>query len=240
MKKKPYLISILLLTFALLFSSCTVTQNFYFSSSNPLSGKSNSNITADDFFIEVMNDLSSWTEDSSSAVENAVENFEQNLKDSKKARNIDFHKTGENTFSGTFSFDSFEELLKALSSVENQDILKVTPSKKTTKIEFSINMDNYPTLAKIVPILSDPNFEVYGPLYNNYLQEEDYLDMIAFILGEDGPQSIKNSNITIRIQTPRPIQKTNAKKVNSNTLEFTFPLIEFLLLHNGIYFWCEF
>ena len=101
-------------------------------------------------------------------------------------------------------------------------------------------MENYAQLTKIIPFLADPNFEVYGPLYNNDLTEEEYLEMVSFILGEQCPESIGNSKISIQVMAPKAIVSHNGKLRNSKTVEFSFPLIDFLLLHESIDFYLEY
>ncbi|MBR2282382.1 MAG: hypothetical protein IJ863_07160, partial [Spirochaetales bacterium] len=109
-----------------------------------------------------------------------------------------------------------------------------------TRVEISINMENYEQLTKIIPFLADPNFEVYGPLYNHDLTEEEYLEMVSFILGEQCPESIGNSSIRIQIVAPSNIVEHDGKLKGKKTVEFSFPLIDFLLLHESIDFYLEY
>ena len=116
----------------------------------------------------------------------------------------------------------------------------MTQENGKTHVEISINMDNYEQLTKMIPFLADPNFEVYGPLYNNDLTEDEYLEMVSFILGEQCPESIGNSSIKIQVVAPKAITAHNGKARNSKTVEFSFPLIDFLLLHHSIDFYLEY
>ena len=116
----------------------------------------------------------------------------------------------------------------------------MTEKNGKTHVEISINMGNYEQLTKMIPFLADPNFEVYGPLYNNDLTEEEYLEMVSFILGEQCPDSIAASSIKIQVVAPKAISDHNGKLRNSKTVEFSFPLIDFLLLHHSIDFYLEY
>ena len=107
-------------------------------------------------------------------------------------------------------------------------------------MEININMDNFEQLTKIIPFLGDPNFEVYGPLYNHDLTEEEYLEMVSFILGEQCPDSIAKSSVKIQVVAPKAIVSHNGKTRNTKTVEFSFPLIDFLLLHDPIRFYLEY
>ena len=93
------------------------------------------------------------------------------------------------------------------------------------------------TAATIVPFLADPNFEVYGPEYNQGMSEADYLDMIYFLLGEEGPDAISNGNVTINLTVPGTVTETvNAEKISDNTISYSFPVISFLLLSEPLSF----
>jgi len=124
--------------------------------------------------------------------------------------------------------------------VNNQSIVRLYNRNGKTRVEININMDNYEQLTRIIPFLADPNFEVYGPLYNHDLTEDEYLEMVSFILGEQCPDSIAASSIRIQVVAPKAVTSHNGKARNSKTIEFSFPLIDFLLLHEPISFFLEY
>ena len=64
--------------------------------------------------------------------------------------------------------------------------------------------------------------------------------MVSFILGEQCPDSIGNSKITIAVSAPKAIVSHNGRLRDSKTVEFSFPLIDFLLLHHSIDFYLEY
>ncbi len=64
--------------------------------------------------------------------------------------------------------------------------------------------------------------------------------MVSFILGSQCPDSIKSSSVTIQVVAPKAISSHNGRLRNSRTVEFTFPLIDFLLLHESIDFYLEY
>ena len=102
---------------------------------------------------------------------------------------------------------------------------------------FFVDINNFEELTKIVPFLADPNFEVYGPLYNQGMTEEEYLDMIYYLLGEEGPDAIKNGEVKVNIEVPGTISSVEgAVKTGDRKAEFKFPIIDFLLLNKPISF----
>ncbi len=247
MRKPLTLLLLLAAAMVTLLSSCVVAEKLTLSkeltAGNPVNGKSHVDLSVDDFFVGVVEDLSDWENKGNNdpILDVAVQDFVKNLQASSTTSSIRFIETGHNTYMGDFVFSDFEQLAKDLSKeVDNQSIIKLSEKNGHTHVEISINMDNFEQLTKIIPFLADPNFEVYGPLYNHDLTEEEYLEMVSFILGEQCPDSIANSSVRIQVVSPKAVISHNGKLKNSKTVEFSFPLIDFLLLHEPIYFYLEY
>lgn len=224
-------------------SSCKVSEKLTFSSKDNLEGRNHIDLSVSDYFVSVIEDLSNWeaSGESDPIIDVAMDEFVQNLERSRTTSNVRFRKAGDNTYMGDFSFNDFDALLIDLSN-GNADQSIVTTSKvgDRTHVAIRIAMDNYDDLTKMVPFLANPNFEVYGPLYNHDLTEENYLEMMGFILGEQCPQEITDSTIKIQVVAPKEIEAHDGTLRNARTVEFSFPLIDFLLLHEPIEFWLEY
>ena len=236
----------LILVTILSISSCKVTETLNLKSSitedTALNGKSHIDLSVSDYFVSVIEDLSNW-EDSGNEdpiLEVAVDEFVQNLEASENASSIKFIKTGKNTYMGDFAYSNFEGLVIDLSKNTNCSLVSATEKDGKTHVQIHIGMDNYEELTEIVPFLANPNFEVYGPLYNHDLTEENYLEMMGFILGEQCPDEISNSTIKIQVVAPKEITSHNGALKNAKTVVFSFPLIDFLLLHEPIDFELEY
>ncbi len=247
MAKKTAALSALCMMTLLLLSSCVVAEkmtiNDEYTKTTQVSGKNHIDLSVDDFFVDVLEDLSNWDDSGTNdaIIDVAVSDFQKNLERSKVTSSIKFTETGHNTYIGDFAFSDFNQLLSDLSNGNSdQSLLTMTEKDGHTRVEISINMDNYPQLTRIVPFLADPNFEVYGPLYNHDLTEEEYLEMVSFILGEQCPESIRNSSIRLQVVAPKAVLETNGKLRGKKNVEFTFPLIDFLLLHESIDFYLEY
>lgn len=236
----------LLLVFLL--CSCTVVQNLNFENNTNYSGSSITLFSTDEFFVNVLEDLSSWQENGNNdpILDVAVSEFEYNLILSDVTNNVVFNKLDDNTYGGSFTFDSFEQLTKDLTdNYPDQNLVKIEQLEdEKSRFVLNISLETYNVLEAVVPFLTDDNFKVWGPVYNNppydEITEEDYKDMVSWVLGEEGPESIDNSMVAIRLNLPKPVLETNGNLIDEKTVEFSFPLIDFLLLHEPIIFWCEF
>ncbi|NLZ76975.1 MAG: hypothetical protein GX911_03295 [Spirochaetales bacterium] len=219
-------------TLALLLGSCTVSQRLDYSPVPPNAGFT---FAVEEFFVDVLEDFSDFSTRKSDrpVIDQAIDDFELLLDRAPSTKAVRLEKTGHNAWNGTFIFTDVENLVRDLGAPEGQQLLKATDDSLT----FYLTLETYPQLVPIIPFLADENFEAFGPEYNQGLSEEDYLEMISFMLGEEGPPAIEKSTITLRVTTPKPIRSmVNGRKLDQTTYEFSFPLIDFLLLAEPITF----
>ena len=72
------------------------------------------------------------------------------------------------------------------------------------------------------------------------MSEEEYMDMISFLLGEDGPEALKKSFVSIEIETPGDITAIKgAMKTGERKAVYSFPVVDFLTLNNPLSFTIE-
>lgn len=227
-------LSILLLSILIL-SACSVVEDVNIS--NNLSGTSSTDIEVYPFFIEVLNDFSEFLpENEGEIMDKAIIDFSASLSNTGKAENVSVHKTGDNRYLVSFEFHSIEELINSLGQNSTQSVL----SQTTNSLSFYLDINNYAELKTAIPFLADPQFEVYGPEYNIGISEADYLDMITYLLGEEGPEAITESLISINIKTPGSITKAEGlRKTGDKSAVYEFPLIDFLLLAEPMSFTLE-
>ncbi|HKL58527.1 MAG TPA: hypothetical protein VJ863_01405 [Sphaerochaeta sp.] len=214
-------------------SSCVVTEQLSFTGSGYNTSKFD--FTVEDFFIAVLEDFSEFApeDQEASLMDSAITDFERALRYSTTTNDVTMQKLTGNAYKGQFNFMDLDKLFSDLGAGNNQSLLRMSNNTLT----FSLSMDNYDQLVPVIPFLADENFEAFGPVYNQGLGESDYLEMISFMLGEEGPPAIEQSTITLRIATPKPIKSfISGKKVGTNLYEFSFPLIDFLLLADPITF----
>ena len=216
---------------AMMLSACTVTENIAIDGSGSVT--SGSEIHVEQFFVDVLTDFAQFLpEDDASIMDSAIESFGSDLSTRDAVLYASTEKTGENEYLIDFSIEGIDDFIKGF-GIEEQSLMKLTDNS----FSFHLDMENYAELKEIVPFLADPNFEVYGPEYNQGMSEADYLEMISFLLGEDGPGAIENGLVTIRISVPGSITTAeNAEIIDASTAEFSFPIISFLLLNDPISF----
>lgn len=220
---------VLLLTAVFLFTSCVVTSNLDLQKNN-----CDTEIKATPFFSEVIEDLASFTRnpDGKSLMQNAVESFAERLGECPSVYSVSFEDDSEISF----EFADFKTLVKELTDEKNQNVLTF----EDNCLNLNINMDNYSQVKEMVPFLALEDIAVYCAEYNEDYSEEEYLTMMEFIAGPDSREGILSSYVSLVINTPSEVKDTNGNLLNADTVEFRFPLIDFLLLHSPISFYCKF
>ena len=225
--------SLALLAVTVILSGCTVTQQLSLTENK--NNHASFDFSAEDFFIAVLEDFSDFipSNEAQPLMDKAIDDFKIALMRSSTTSGVELSNQGGNAWSGSFAFDDLKRLFVDLGAGTNQSLLTLTSDTLT----FRLSMDNYEQLVPVIPFLADPNFEAFGPLYNQGLSEADYLEMISFMLGDEGVPAIEGSTITLKVETPRPIKRfTGGTKTAERSYEFSFPLIDFLLLAKPITF----
>lgn len=226
MKKSFIAISMLILL-----ASCSVTEKL--SLNNTKGGTSSSDIHVEQFFVDVLEDFAEFLPTSDKSImDEAMEGFARDLSGKSSTSSVNFEKTGTNSYSLSLEYSNLLDLVSEMGA-DKQTLI----SMESNSLRFYVDIDNFDELTKIVPFLADPNFEVYGPLYNQGTTEEDYLDMIFYLLGEDGPDAIKSGIVSIDVSVPGRITSVEgATRISNSTARFTFPIIDFLLLNKPLTF----
>lgn len=194
---------------------------------------SQSDISVQQFFIDVLNDYAEFMPSSDESImDSAVSTFAGQIEATDEGRSTLFVKTGVNDYSGYFEFGDLEALADQLGGQE-QSIIRHTDKS----LSFYCSIDNYTELESIVPFLADPNISVYLAQYNIGYSEQDYMDMITFAIGEEAPDALRSSMITINVTVPGTITAIEgAEQTGPDSLSYSFPLIDFLLLAEPLAF----
>jgi len=227
--------TVVLLMFTL--GGCVLQQGISMSRTN--TGWATTDLYVYDFFKMVLEDFEPFSpeERTVSLMDASIDDFVQRLHETTSASDVSSMKIGENGYFIDFTFSSLEALLQDLNKQEPQTIVKVAKRGSETTLSVFLDLGNYPQLTRMVPFLADPNFETFGPLYNEGMSEEEYLDMISYILGGEGPTAIEESVISLRLTAPVAIKRQQGGVMESpNSIRFDIPLIDFLLLAKPITF----
>jgi hypothetical protein len=100
--------------------------------------------------------------------------------------------------------------------------------KKTVKLH--LDRSNYTQLSRLFPLLNDPTVAGLGPQVNDTITDAEYLEMIKFSLGDDGPGLLKKSFITLTIDPEGDIISQTGGTISGGAVVFRIPLLRLLVL----------
>ena len=223
------LISIILL-------SCSSEQTIIINSDE--SANIQFNVTNKKSLIETFlnwNSLSNKVTDSIININEVKKGLEKNDSISK----VEITEYESNKFSGSFFVSNIEDIFSDPTIIIPNNVklfsLKTVNNVKTFKIELSLN--NYKYLKNFLPILKEESIDMLGPDANLETSKSEYLDMISFSLGENGPNDLLNSYINLKINVEgNIINIINGKKLDNNTVLFKIPLLDVILLKEKLLF----
>ncbi|MCF7943043.1 MAG: hypothetical protein K9L21_01260 [Spirochaetia bacterium] len=218
-------------------SSCTVKQELVVHVDE--SGNASFEIAIEDYFIEVVKDFQVFAEEDTDVTQDNLDELAVDLNTSEYTSDAIFNKVSDNFYTGSFNFSDLEEFFNELREEEekNETISVFTYEKRgfVQNLNIYIDIENYYQLKKLVPLLEDPEFAMFGPEENIGVSEEDYIDMISFALGDEGPPSLLRSFIEVVIITDHPIISQKGGRLRApNEIVFNIPMLDFLLLAEPI------
>jgi len=238
MKKFSMIAAAVILIFTL--SGCVMQQGISLTATQ--SGWATTDLSVYDFFVKVLEDFEPLDPEleEKPILQSSVEDFVTELDAAESTDFVDAIQINDTNYFIDFTFSSLQELLNDLNDRDEQSLLTITKNGKRTRMNFYLDLDNYPELERIVPFMADENFETFGPRYNVGMSEAEYLEMIMYILGEEGPPAIEESVISLRLNTPgRILDSEGGVLESSNTIRFDIPLIDILLLAEPVSFYAE-
>jgi len=232
---KLFLLSLIII---LSLSSCVMQQGISLSRGG--SGWATTDLSVTPFFATVLEDFQPFSEEENPKplLDSSIENFTKELSKASSTSYISSLKLNDYTYFIDFTFSSLTQLLKDLNNREEQSIVTIKRTGNRERLDFFLDINNYPELTRIVPFLADENFETFGPLYNEGMSEDEYYEMISYILDEKGPQEIRESIISLQLTTPSTIISQEGGIIEgNNVIRFDIPLIDILLLSEPITFY---
>ena len=97
-------------------------------------------------------------------------------------------------------------------------------------MKLHLDRTNYTQLAALFPLLKDPTFSSFMPQVNDTITDEDYLQMVQFSIGDDGPSLLKKSFITLTIDPEGDIISQVGGTLSGGAVTFRIPLLRMLVL----------
>ena len=98
-------------------------------------------------------------------------------------------------------------------------------------LRVHLDADNYRTVTELFPVLDHPLLVSLGPQPDLEVSDAEYLEMMEFVLGEEGPPAIEEATVTVRVHVQgRIVEHQGGDLQEDGSLLITIPLLRILVL----------
>jgi hypothetical protein len=216
--------------------SCTVQQDISITVNG--SGSSDLLVKLEPVFVYYILDLAEAFSDSDDTGKVDIFKLEEIKKQINERPGASVEKIvspDQKTLELSFQFSDIRKLLTS-GDKNVQDIITFSSKKGINTIHFHLEKSNYSSLTDLFPMLKNQVFENLAPQVDEDIPAAEYLDIIEFAMGEDGPGAVKSSDITIKVNVQGKIVSQKGGTVKNNTVLFQIPLLRVCLLNQPLDF----
>lgn len=128
------------------------------------------------------------------------------------------------------AFRSVAEMYSSAESVSSTGVIEYSEAGGRKTLKLHLDRQNFKQLSTVFPGLKGPVFEGLAPQENEQITESDYLDMIQFSLGPQGPDLVKKSFIDLTVKPEGGITSQTGGTAVSGGVTFHIPLLRVLVL----------
>lgn len=134
------------------------------------------------------------------------------------------------------SFASLSDLFARKEGLPGADVISLTQAGGVETLKIHLDRENYRQVAALFPMLESPVLQSLGPQVDQRVTQDDYLEMIRFSLGDDGPALVRKSWISIAIRPEGEIVSQAGGTVSDGSVTYRIPLLRVLLLDTPLDF----
>ncbi len=151
----------------------------------------------------------------------------------KKPHPSDSSRAPSEKLTMKLTFASIDKLISHEDTLVESDILTLTQSNAGQTLSIYLDKSNFKQLYTLFPMLNNPLLEGLGPS-EEPTDEQEYMDMMAGVLGNEGPGLLKASKVDLVVSVKGQLVQQTGGRVAGNTVTFSLPLLRVLLLNEAL------
>ncbi len=132
------------------------------------------------------------------------------------------------------SFESLSNIFARNAGLGTSQALVLSQAGGLTTLRIHLDRSNYRQVAGLFPLLDSPVLQTLGPQVDQKVTTDDYLEMIKFAIGEDGPGLVRKSSIVITVRPDGEIVSQTGGTVSGGAVVFRVPLLRVLVLDSPL------
>jgi hypothetical protein len=220
---------------SLFLSGCAITQKATVEADG--SGSARLRIELESFYHEALLDMASLEEGSSFEAGGSIFDLEGTREafDRKESvQLVDIDSPDPRVLEASVVFRDVEEVFKSQTELTAAGVISFDSQGPTKTITLHIDRQNFVEISEFFALKNNPLFETFGPEQNEHTTQEEYMEMVEFMLGEEGPPSLLESFIELEVNVKGKILSQKGGRVAGNSVFFRIPLIRVLLLNQPL------
>ncbi|MBN2533954.1 MAG: hypothetical protein JXB88_13775 [Spirochaetales bacterium] len=237
---KIKILFILLGFIPVIFISCGVQQEISISVNG--SGSTDLTVELDPVFVYYILDLTEAFSDPGSVEKVDIFKIEEIKKQINEKPGASVKKIAspeQKSLVLSFRFSDIRQLLTP-GDKNVRDIISFSTNNNRNRIHFHLEKANYSKLTDLFPVLKNQVFENLAPQVDEDIPAAEYLDIIEFAMGEEGPPAVMSSVITIKVKVQGKIISQKGGTVKDGAVLFRIPLLRVCLLNQPLDFEVEY
>lgn len=235
MKNINFFSAVILLVAGNFLTSCSVRENIYLNRDG--SGTVSSRVEVKQILANYFSNLAEVTGNSKELSDGKLFDTEEIKAEIKKQPGVEVKSikaSGENILTTELEFRDISKVFKNEKGTAAVNVVSLKDDGGNKVFRFHLDKKNFKQLSTLIPILSNPIIESLGPQDGDSTTESEYLDMMSFALGENGPKAVKNSMVKVIVHIKGKVISQKGGKISGNVVTFSIPLIKLLLLNKPL------
>ena len=211
--------------------SCSSRQEVYLESDR--SGNVSFTIELEPFLITTMQEMVEFFGESEEISGDQFFNLDEirlSFAENPKLKLKSVSSPSPEVLKGEFAFTDAERVFDSQEALTTAGIITFSKKGDATRMDISLNLENFAQIVEFFPGLNNPLMEMFGPLANEGITEEEYLEMMVFAFDEEAAPGIMRSSIVTKVNVKGSIIGQTGGTVKGNTVTYEIPLIRVLLL----------
>lgn len=189
----------------------------------------------EDYLVTVIRQLQEFTGDASQVDSDNLVDVDVVEKEFDQRAGLELvHLSSEDSrrWGGKIEFSRIDDAFVSENFSENAlKIFRFYQGKEESHLRVVITPDTVRAFLEENPSLDNPIVENFGPLANEGLTNEDYLEMMEYALGVESRVGIKNSAFELVIKPEgKIVEQVGGELLDDSTVRFSIPLLSILVL----------
>lgn len=230
--------SLLIFAMLLIFASCSVKQEITISTDG--SGSGEFRIELSDSVIDLIDQNKSMMGAEDLKILD-VEKIDEGFNEIPAITLTNAESPDEKNLVGEFTYTDIESIFSFKKELQEAGAISFVQQDEVSTLEVNLDVDNFQQVAKILKLDENPFYQFFGPQENVGMSDEDFLEMMSLMLGDEGIKNLQESIVELKVNVEGDIIESNGEVFhNPDYVVFEIPLIRFFVMNQEISLFLKF